>query len=109
MRWIDRQAIRIASADGSVSELLGRHIAVAVVAQVARVFVLVAAAQRERLDVIDHCGEGRQPSGITSLTQAIGPGQTALALLLSCTTAKAINHSRAPARALQWRSAQLRR
>lgn len=82
-------------------ELLGRHIAVAVVAQVARIFVLVAAAQRERLDVIDHSGEDRQPFGITSLTQAVGASQTALALLLSCTTAKAINHGRAPRRELR--------
>lgn len=45
-----------------VAELLCRHVAVARVAQVARVVVLVCSAQRERLDVIDHSSERHPPA-----------------------------------------------
>ncbi|MFA7505282.1 MAG: hypothetical protein WCZ28_11330 [Burkholderiaceae bacterium] len=74
-----------------MAELLGRDLEVAIPAQVAGVAVLVAAAQGERLDVIDDDSEGGAPFGLAAFAQAIGPPQPAGALPLACAAAQPLD------------------
>lgn len=48
-------------------KLLGSDLEVAWVAQVARVAVLIAAAQREWFDMVNHCRKGGQATRIAPL------------------------------------------
>ena len=71
---VERLAARIDAAFAArhlMAELFGRHLTVVFVAEVARVAVEIAAAMRERLDVIDHCRGPRTPCLMAVLTQAV--------------------------------------
>jgi len=61
-----------APSNGAMPELLRCHVAMAVVAEVPRIFIIVAAAERERLNMIDDSGEDGQPLGIAPFTEPIG-------------------------------------
>jgi len=50
-----------------MAELFGRYVEVARVAKIARVLVLVAAPQREGIDVVDHGGNPRTACLSTAL------------------------------------------
>jgi hypothetical protein len=65
------QAIRCERDNLLMAELLGSHLEVAFVAEVAGVVVLVAASKGKRLDVVD---DGRELHAVTSLAQLAKAG-----------------------------------
>ena len=98
---IERLAVRIDAAFAArhlMAELFGRHLAVVFVAEVARVAVEIAAAMRERLDVIDHCRGPRTPCLMAVLAKAVRPLQPPQPLRLAGAAAETFDHPIRPDR-----------
>ncbi|BBC72910.1 conserved hypothetical protein [Altererythrobacter sp. B11] len=72
-----------------VTELLGRHLQVMRLAEVARIAVLVGPVVSQRDDVIDPRGLRGAAQLKAHLTQAIRAPKAALAIALACSTALA--------------------
>jgi hypothetical protein len=91
MTWIGRQTIFTEGNSQLMPELFCRHVAVTIVAEVARVVVFVRAAQGERNDVIYYGSEVRAAACPAYLAEAVRPSHAAFALPL------ATKHSAHPA------------
>lgn len=91
----DRAAVEVDAARAAghlVAELLGGDLPIMLVADVARVVVLITATVGERDDVVD---DGRSPGlafGEAQLAQAVGAAEAALALALASPTAEPLDH-----------------
>lgn len=84
------QAVRCERDHLLMAELLGGHLEVAFVAEVASVVVLVAASKGKRLDMVD---DGRELHAVTSLAQLAEAGRSGhapLTLTLPSPTAEAL-------------------
>ncbi len=99
MRRVEGQTVSTAPHGAVLVELLSRDLMMAWVAEVARVAVVIAAAQRERFDVIDDSRKSGEASLFASLAQSIGASEATLSLLLSGSTPQPFN-------ALAWLSPQ---
>lgn len=98
---VERLAVRIDAAFAArhlMAELFGRHLAVVFIAKVARVAVEIAAAMRQRLDVVDHGRGPCAPCHMAVLTQAMRPLQPPQPLRLPGAAAEAFGHPIRPGR-----------
>ncbi len=85
------QAIRCERDHLLMAELLGGHLEVAFVAEVAGVVVLVAASKGERLDVVDDRRELHAVTSLAQLAEASRSGHAPLPLTLPSPTAEALD------------------
>ena len=81
----------LASHRRTLTELLRGRLAMARVAEVARVAVLVAATQRQRLLVVDHGSEAGDATRVAPFAKAFRTIEAALALPLPCPPPQALH------------------